>query len=74
MCVMREFGSQRRSMFPSFLLSSRDGGIEAEVMSGKFRLIINVSKCGRGLLAGVACKLQGTLEEETMQCFLSRAQ
>lgn len=40
-------------MFPSFLLSSRDGGIEAEVTSGKFRLIINVSKYGRGLLAGV---------------------
>lgn len=52
-------------MFPSFLLSSRDGGIEAEVTSGKFRLIINVSKYGRGLLAGVTGKLQGTLEEET---------
>lgn len=52
-------------MFPSFLLSSRDGGIEAEVTSGKFRLIINVSKYSRGLLAGVTGKLQGTLEEET---------
>jgi len=61
-------------MFPSFLLSCRDGGIEAEVTSGKFRLIINVSKCCRGLLAGVTHKRAKNLEEETMQCFLNRVQ
>lgn len=56
-------------MFPSFLLSCRDGGIEAEVTSGKFRLIINVSKCCRGLLVGVTCKLHGTWKKKQCSVF-----
>lgn len=75
MCVW-VFGRDRESeaCFPTLLLSSRDGRIETEVTSGKFRLIINVSGCSGGLLVGDTRRLRGTLKEETSQCFHSTAQ
>lgn len=45
-CCCTRGDRESETCFLTLLLSSRDGRIEAEVTSGKFRLIINVSGCG----------------------------
>lgn len=68
-CCCTRGDRESETCFLTLLLSSRDGRIEAEVTSGKFRLIINVSGCGGGLLVGDTRRLRGTLKEETAPCF-----